>query len=74
MKNNVYNKHLNNTYNNYASLNLKKSSFLKIPYDYGINDPNYGLEDLKNYARFKMVKLGKIQGPSLLEYIKRKIV
>ena len=42
---------------------LPKPSYLMVPYDYGINDPNYGKEDPANYDRKKMVKLRMIKQP-----------
>ena len=42
---------------------LPKQSYLLVPYDYGINDPNYGKEDPANYDRKKMVKLRMIKQP-----------
>jgi hypothetical protein len=42
---------------------LPKQSYLIVPYDYGINDPNYGKEDPANYDRKKMVKLRMIKQP-----------
>ena len=42
---------------------LPKNSYLVIPYDYGINDPNYGKEDPSNYNRKKMVKLRMVKQP-----------
>jgi len=42
---------------------LPKSSYLVVPYDYGINDPNYGKEDPINYERKKMAKLRMLKQP-----------
>ena len=42
---------------------LPKESYLIIPYDYGINDPNYGIEDPSSYDRKKMVKLRMLKQP-----------
>lgn len=42
---------------------LPKSSYLIVPYDYGINDPNYGKEYPGNYDRKKMVKLRMLKKP-----------
>ena len=42
---------------------LPKNSYLVVPYDYGINDPNYGKEDPANYNRKKMVKLRMLKQP-----------
>ena len=42
---------------------LPKPSYLVVPYDYGINDPNYGKEDPANYDRKKMVKLRMVKQP-----------
>ena len=42
---------------------LPKQSYLVVPYDYGINDPNYGKEDPINYDRKKMVKLRMLKQP-----------
>ena len=38
-------------------------SYLEVPFDYGINDPNYGKEDPANYDRKKMVKLRMVKQP-----------
>ena len=42
---------------------LPKQSYLLIPYDFGINDPNYGKEDPVDYDRRKMVKLRMLKQP-----------
>ena len=42
---------------------LPKKSYLLVPYDYGINDPNYGKEDPANYDRKKMAKLRMLKQP-----------
>ena len=42
---------------------LPKQSYLLVPYDFGINDPNYGKEDPVDYDRRKMVKLRMIKQP-----------
>ena len=42
---------------------LPKQSYLVVPYDYGINDPNYGKEDPLNYDRKKMAKLRMLKQP-----------
>jgi hypothetical protein len=42
---------------------LPKQSYLLVPYDYGINDPNFGKEDPANYDRKKMVKLRMVKQP-----------
>ena len=42
---------------------LPKQSYLVVPYDYGINDPNYGKEDPDNYDRKKMAKLRMVKQP-----------
>ncbi len=42
---------------------LPKNSYLVVPFDYGINDPNYGKEDPINYDRKKMVKLRMLKKP-----------
>ena len=42
---------------------LPKPSYLVVPYDYGINDPNYGKEDPADYDRKKMVKLRMVKQP-----------
>ena len=42
---------------------LPKSSYLLVPYDYGINDPYYGKEDPADYERKKMVKLRMLKQP-----------
>ena len=34
-----------------------------VPYDFGINDPNYGKEDPVDYDRRKMVKLRMLKQP-----------
>ena len=40
-----------------------KQSYLLVPYDFGINDPNYGKEDPVDYDRKKMVKLRMLKQP-----------
>ena len=47
---------------------LPKPSYLLIPFDYGINDPNYGKEDPANYDRKKMVKLRMVKQPLKFYY------
>ena len=42
---------------------IPKPSYLEVPFDYGINDPNYGKEDPANYDRKKMVKLRMVKQP-----------
>ena len=42
---------------------LPKQSYLEVPYDYGINDPNYGKENPNNYDRIKMIKLRMLKQP-----------
>ena len=42
---------------------LHKQSYLLVPYDFGINDPNYGKEDPVDYDRKKMVKLRMLKQP-----------
>ena len=42
---------------------LPKQSYLLVPYDFGINDPNYGKEDPVDYDRKKMVKLRMLKQP-----------
>ena len=42
---------------------LPKQSYLLVPYDFGINDPNYGKEDPVDYDRRKMVKLRMLKQP-----------
>ena len=42
---------------------LPKQSYLVVPYDYGINDPNWGKEDPADYDRKKMVKLRMLKQP-----------
>jgi hypothetical protein len=42
---------------------LPKLSYLVVPYDYGINDPNYGKEYPINYDRKKMAKLRMLKQP-----------
>lgn len=42
---------------------LPKNSYLVVPFDYGINDPNYGKEDPANYDRKKMAKLRMLKQP-----------
>ena len=42
---------------------LPKLSYLDVPYDYGINDPNYLKEDPINYDRKKMAKLRMLKQP-----------
>ena len=47
---------------------LPKPSYLLVPYDYGINDPNFGKEDPANYDRKKMVKLRMVKQPLRFYY------
>ena len=47
---------------------LPKNSYLVVPYDYGINDPNYGKEDPTNYDRKKMAKLRMLKQPLKFYY------
>ena len=47
---------------------LPKNSYLVVPYDYGINDPNYGKEDPSNYNRKKMAKLRMLKQPLKFYY------
>ena len=42
---------------------LPKESYLVVPYDYGLNDPNYGKENPINYDRKKMAKLRMLKQP-----------
>ena len=42
---------------------LPKKSYLVVPFDYGINDPNWGKEDPINYDRKKMAKLRMLKQP-----------
>ena len=42
---------------------LPKQSYLVVPYDYGLNDPNWGKEDPADYDRKKMVKLRMLKQP-----------
>lgn len=42
---------------------LPKKSYLYHPYDYGLNDPKYGIEDPAAYNRMKMCKLHMIKQP-----------
>ena len=42
---------------------LPKKSYLVVPFDYGINDPNWGKEDPANYDRKKMAKLRMLKQP-----------
>ena len=42
---------------------LPKQSYLEVPFDYGINDTNYGKEDPINYNRKKMIKLRMLKQP-----------
>ena len=48
---------------------LPKASYLVVPYDYGINDPNYGKEDPANYNRKKMIKLRMLKQPLKYYYM-----
>ena len=42
---------------------LPKKSYLYYPYDHGLNDPKYGIENPQYYNRMKMVKLHMIKQP-----------
>ena len=70
---NKYKRRVSSQYNTRRTLNdndrpntkqpLPKQSYLEVPYDYGINDPNYGKEDPNNYDRKKMIKLRMLKQP-----------
>ena len=73
---NKYKRRVSSQYNTRRTLNenyrppfdntkqpLPKQSYLEVPYDYGINDPNYGKEDPINYSRKKMIKLRMLKQP-----------
>jgi len=73
---NKYKRRVSSQYNTRRTLNandrpsfdntkqpLPKQSYLQVPYDYGINDPNYGKEDPINYDRQKMIKLRMLKQP-----------
>jgi hypothetical protein len=42
---------------------LPKNSYLLVPFDFGINDPNYGKEEPTNYDRKKMAKIRMLKQP-----------
>ena len=56
--NNLERAHFDNT-----KAPLPKQSYLVVPYDYGLNDPNWGKEDPADYDRKKMVKLRMLKQP-----------
>jgi len=73
---NKYKRRVSSQYNTRRTLNendrtpfdntkqpLPKQSYLEVPYDYGINDPNYGKENPNNYDRIKMIKLRMLKQP-----------
>ena len=73
---NKYKRRVSSQYNTRRTLNenyrppfdntkqpLPKQSYLEVPFDYGINDPNYGKEDPINYNRKKMIKLRMLKQP-----------
>ena len=73
---NKYKRRVSSQYNTRRTLNdndrlpfdntkqpLPKQSYLEVPFDYGINDPNYGKEDPINYNRKKMIKLRMSKQP-----------
>ena len=73
---NKYKRRVSSQYNTRRTLNdndrppfdntkqpLPKQSYLEVPYDYGINDPNYGKENPNNYDRKKMIKLRMLKQP-----------
>ena len=73
---NKYKRRVSSQYNTRRTLNendrppfdntkqpLPKQSYLDVPYDYGINDPNYGKENPNNYDRKKMIKLRMLKQP-----------
>ena len=73
---NKYKRRVSSQYNTRRTLNdnyrhpfdntkqpLPKQSYLEVPFDYGINDPNYGKEDPNNYNRKKMIKLRMLKQP-----------
>ena len=73
---NKYKRRVSSQYNTRRTLNendrppfdntkqpLPKQSYLDVPYDYGINDPNYGKENPNNYDRIKMIKLRMLKQP-----------
>ena len=73
---NKYKRRVSSQYNTRRTLNendrppfdntkqpLPKQSYLEVPYDYGINDPNYGKENPNNYDSIKMIKLRMLKQP-----------
>ena len=73
---NKYKRRVSSQYNTRRTLNdndrlpfdntkqpLPKQSYLEVPFDYGINDPNYGKEDPNSYNRKKMIKLRMLKQP-----------
>ena len=73
---NKYKRRVSSQYNTRRTLNendrtpfdntkqpLPKQSYLEVPYDYGINNPNYGKENPNNYDRKKMIKLRMLKQP-----------